>query len=274
MARRLDLSREQSAMRWIAAAILKEEFRKWTRLHRKPLFWWRDDDLRSPTLALDRLLNARRGLPIVLAIIPDSDLLSLSRRLGSEVNVSVSLHGTDHHNRAVAGDPPCEYLPDATSDDIAEVIGTRLKAMRTVGLTPAFFTPPWNRIDERLSHALSSLRCPAISASHASSKTPQFLRIDSHIDVLRWDHPPKFKGHARVVRSLTRALRDRRKRCAFDEPIGFLTHHLDHDEATWLFISWFLDNTHDEIRWFNPGEMFSWSESIFSPIAPTTAPAS
>jgi len=35
----------------------------------------------------------------------------------------------------------------------------------------------------------------------------------------------------------------RRRLRACDEPLGILAHHLDHDEATWQFLEFFLSRT-------------------------------
>ncbi|MGH1559493.1 hypothetical protein ACRAWD_21180 [Caulobacter segnis] len=39
---------------------------------------------------------------------------------------------------------------------------------------------------------------------------------------------------------MRRLLKQRRLAGRWDEPIGLLTHHLDHDHATWLFLEQFL----------------------------------
>ncbi len=44
----------------------------------------------------------------------------------------------------------------------------------------------------------------------------------------------------RFLRRARKLLVQRRVLGAWDDPIGLLTHHLDHDKATWLFLERFL----------------------------------
>ena len=52
--------------------LLAAELSRWTREGRRPQLWWRDDDARSPTPALARLIAcaAPDGIPLALAVIP------------------------------------------------------------------------------------------------------------------------------------------------------------------------------------------------------------
>ncbi len=58
------------------------------------------------------------------------------------------------------------------------------------------------------------------------------------------------------MRRLTELSRDRRTR-RWTEPIGILTHHLQHDEASWEFLEWFIPWTkgYPAIRWQSLAEL-------------------
>src|SRR5438132_1435783 len=66
------------------------------------------------------------------------------------------------------------------------------------------------------------------------------MRIDAHLDLLRWRGGARFRGDAAMAEALRAALRERRRLQRWDAPIGLLTHHLDHDAAAWTFLDRFL----------------------------------
>ena len=74
-------------------------------------FWWRDDDAGAARPEARRLLklSASHGIPLSLAVVPDAaepELFTLMHE-----GVSVLQHGTDHRNRAGAGEKKTEYPP-------------------------------------------------------------------------------------------------------------------------------------------------------------------
>jgi hypothetical protein len=65
-------------------------------------------------------------------------------------------------------------------------------------------------------------------------------RLDTHLDLMRWKSAARFRGAARFLLRARRLLVERRTMGAWDQPLGLLTHHLDHDEAAWRFLEAFL----------------------------------
>ena len=117
-------------------------------------------------------------------------------------------------------------------------------------MTPAFYTPPWNRIDRELASALHEVGFTKLSAWGAYGGREGYLdRIDAHVDLMRWNPRPKFRGQGRFYNDMTRQLRRRRQGGAWHEPIGLLTHHLDHDDEAWRFLVSFLDRTRQRVSW-------------------------
>jgi hypothetical protein len=57
---------------------------------------------------------------------------------------------------------------------------------------------------------------------------------------MRWKPAARFRGAVRFLLRARRLLAERRTMEAWDQPLGLLTHHLDHDEAAWRFIEAFL----------------------------------
>lgn len=193
--------------------------------------------MREPSPALDRLLALAAGRPLALAVIPDGDRGALSARLKSATDVIVGQHGVDHVNRRGAGAPPSEYAETVSASAMAALILVHRERLEAAGLAPAFFTPPWNAIQPDLVEALRLSGFETLSAGEDS------------VDVLRWKGGPRFKGSRAVLRALRRKLADRRRAGAFHRPVGLLTHHLEHDEATWRFLNRLVPWLDGTVEW-------------------------
>jgi hypothetical protein len=83
------------------------------------------------------------------------------------------------------------------------------------------------------------------------------VRLDAHLDLLRWRGGARFRGRARLQAALARELRVRRSRRLWRAPIGLLTHHLNHDDAAWRFLEEFLawSRERPEFVWCSLGEL-------------------
>lgn len=227
-------------MSLLALVRLRHELAIWRRAWRKPILWWRDDDARTATWQLDRLLYARGDLPLTLAVIPDVDLKPLSHRLARERGVAIAQHGVDHENRLTVPGRRSEF-PDATSQgDINAALAAGRARLAAAGLPPAAFTPPWNEADARLIEAIAAAGYGAWSAGIYGSARSGLQHVGAQIDVLRWKGEPHFRGRHRIFNALRKELELRRETGCFEEPIGLLTHHLVMDEASWTFLDDFL----------------------------------
>jgi hypothetical protein len=234
-------------MKPFAGFRLALELARWRALGIRPRIWWRDDDAREMSPALDRLLDLADGLPLSLAVIPYAVSPSLADRLGRAGNVTVSQHGIDHINRRQpAAGPAADYGQAIYSGPLARKILEGRSALEQVGLDPVFYTPPWNRIEPVLLEALPVAGYFALSGWNGEGALkPSLQRLDTHIDLMRWKGGARFRGAARIREELRRQLALRRKRAAFAQPIGLLTHHLDHDEQSWKFLSGLLTQLQD-----------------------------
>lgn len=229
---------------------LERELARWREAGLSPRLWWRDDDAREPTPALDRLLRVADGVPLALAIVPDGDLAGLGRALGPVSNVTISQHGVDHVNRRGPGEAMGEHPLGASAAVMAQRISAGRAQMEAHGLTPAFYTPPWNRLDDHLMDALAASGSGGLSGwGGFQGLEGRCRRLDAHIDLLRWKPRPRFRGDAAFLRALQRELARRRRTRRFHDPIGLLTHHLDHDEGAWRFLGELVDFTRDRFEW-------------------------
>ena len=252
----------------IALMRLNHELAIWRRAWHVPILWWRDDDSREPTWRLDRLLEIRRDLPLTLAVIPDVDLSPLANRLAAAANVNVAQHGVDHTNKLAPGGPRSEFAASATQQAIDTAVAAGRARMAAAGLPPLTFVPPWNEPSDRLITAIAEAKYNSYSIGVNGHARGGLKHIGAQVDILRWKDKPHFKGRRRVFDAIREQLEARRKRGAFDEPLGILTHHLVHDEAAWRFIEWFVAFTRPRFDWRSLSELIEPQTTAATPLFP------
>lgn len=223
--------------------VLGSELALWAKAGRAPVLWWRDDDARAPTWALEHLLSLsrRHGAPLTLAAIAGPGLTPLTRRVGAEPRVELAVHGFRHVNRQ----PPGQGFGEIVDGDDLGWIRAQLRAtiarFHRAGVAPTLFVPPWNNLEPRLLEVLPGSSLIAVSAFGQNRNVrDRIARLDAHLDVLRWKNGGQFRGTWRLLSRMRRLMAERRKAGRWDEPIGLLTHHLDHDKASWRFLGQFL----------------------------------
>lgn len=215
-------------------------------------FWWRDDDAEAPAAALDRLLSVaeRHALPLALAVVPKGATQSLAARLASAAGIAVLQHGWQHRNRAAPGEKKIEVggarPPAAVLDEL------RRGRERLESLFPAAFlpvlVPPWNRIADPVREALPGVGLRGLSTYGAA---PPGARgwVNTHLDIFAWK--PERRPLAPAAAYETLAAEIGRRLVGVDEPLGILTHHRVHDEASWALLDDLLRATagHRGARW-------------------------
>ena len=224
--------------------LLRRELQRWDECGRRPVFWWRDDDARHSSPALDRLfaLSERYACPLTVAVIPAGSHEGLHAQLADYHQISVAQHGVTHSNACGPGVASGEFGPGTRPEAIATAIRVGEERLRrrlpeAIGL----YVPAWNRFSPELEAALTiaGVRC-ASGHGTAAQLTGALARLDVHVDLLRWRGGPRFRGEERFLRDVRRALNARRRAARWAEPVGLLTHHLDHDEDAWRFLDTFL----------------------------------
>jgi len=222
------------------SARLEFELLRWRVAGHRARLWWRDDDATERSAALFRLfsLSNSAAVPLTLAVIPSGDMAGLAKALAVGEQVTVAQHGVDHQNRRtgpVAGEFPQDWTRDAVKAKLSWG-WDRVRALP--GIMPVF-VPPWNDVHPELDAALVDLGFRALSAS-GELQSGELVRLDVHLDLMRWRGGARFRGQRRFLRALFEALRLRRRLRLWTAPIGLLTHHLAHDEAAWKFLHEFL----------------------------------
>jgi hypothetical protein len=109
--------------RLLISTLIGPELARWKAGGHAPVFWWRDDDARRPSPALDRLLalSLRFEAPITLAAVPDGDIAAVAKACRAIPGAELAIHGFRHENRAPPGWPSGEVndldlLADVMSD--------------------------------------------------------------------------------------------------------------------------------------------------------------
>jgi len=248
-------------------SMIEIELAAWKRAGQAPLMWWRDDDARVPTGALDRLLALSAGhqAPVALAIIPDVDLTALAARIAGHPLVTPIQHGCDHLDRNRGGGVSSEFGANAPVAEIAETINAAWSRLSAAASQAApIYAPPWNVITPNVVAALAQTPLGAVSLYGGSAiDLGPLIGLNTHIDIMRW-RPGRFRGGSEILLRLWRQLRARRKRRAWSEPVGLLTHHKNLDPDAWAFLERFLE------RAGRPGSSLRWRAA--TAFLPTAAP--
>jgi hypothetical protein len=237
-------------MNWQA---LDQELARGRDIGRSPTFWWRDDDAAQPTAAVKRLLALSRAakVPVALAVVP----LAALPELFADLPACVLMHGTDHRNRAAAGEKKTEF--SATEPEEAALRRLREARERLAGLAGRAFlpvlAPPWNRIRRSLVPHLPELTLRGLSGFGArGEKVPGVMEINTHIDIIDWHGTRAFIGEEPVLRGLISRIA-----ANTGEPTGVLTHHAVHDEAAWAFLERLYERTRRHgARWADARSVF------------------
>lgn len=246
-----------------AWAALAAELDLWAAEDRQACFWWRDDDTAKPSPALDRLLELQTGTatPLALAVIPALAEAGLSERLAGLSDVVALQHGYAHHNHATAGDKKSEFpvtrplrvrLADVRHGQ--EILAAKFPAQ---SLLPVF-VPPWNRMAPDMQSGLAELGFSVVSAFKPRERywaAPGLAWLNTQLDPIDWhgnDNPAAATACLQVATDLLRAMRGGATPL---QPVGFLTHHLRHDDFLWKFTAEFIATVaaHPACRWLDTG---------------------
>lgn len=253
--------RDGSSAPWRAFA---DELARWRDGGRVAEFWWRDDDAARPDPALERLLALAHGTatPLALAVIPAQAEKEIFDNVGS--SVWIIQHGSDHRNRAGAGEKKTEF-PAAESSQAAvarlAAARERLAARAGARFLPVL-APPWNRLPETLVPQLVPAGFRGLSrfgARASREPAPGVRQVNTHVDLVDWHAGRGFVGEDRALGAAVRHLAAKRAGGAdADEPTGWLSHHAVHDEAAWAFLERLFETLRAApgLRWRSALELF------------------
>ncbi len=261
-------------------ADLAAELARWRAAGRPVPVWWRDDDAVAPTPALDRLANLsrRHAVPMALAVIPAQVAPVLAEAVGQNRHWTVLQHGWAHANHRPAGQKRAELAQAQGREAILDCLGQGyIKLLELFG--NMFFpvlVPPWNRADAAVMEGLVARGVWRFSGFRGGlPAVPGSLSVDTHLDPVDWRRDRRFLGTEPVLRHLTTLLQARRTgQSAADGPIGVLSHHLAHDDATWAFLDSLISVFQDSqgVQWLTAMEAFDVS-TVRTARAPGAAAA-
>ena len=222
-------------------SLLKQELSIWRAEGLRLPIWWRDDDAVDQSAALDRLIGLATTLkmPVHLAVIPKYATAALAS-VCSNVTVTVPMvHGWEHQNHARPWRKRSEF-GQVREGAIAEA-KAGLETLRTL-FGPnllKMFVPPWNRIAAELIAELPNIGYSGLSDFNARPQrfaAPGLVRINTHVDPIFWRGGGGLVPPETQINTLVQILQNRRMGGSDQaEPLGFLTHHLVHDEPIWSF---------------------------------------
>jgi hypothetical protein len=239
-----------------------DELARWRDAGREVQFWWRDDDATRPAPALSRLLALaqRAGIPLALAVIPEQAQAQAFAELGPKD--AILQHGSDHVNRAPAGDKKCEFS-GAPAESIARLAAARVSLAGIAGgRLLQVLAPPWNRLPDDLLPQLAGAGFRGLSrygARRTALAAPGLLQVNTHVDLIAWRDGRGFAGEAQVLAAATAHLAAKREgRADAAEATGWLSHHAVHDEAAWDFLERLFETLRaaQGVRWLGAEEIF------------------
>jgi hypothetical protein len=233
---------------------LEDEVRRRGDAGRPVEFWWRDDDASVPKAALERALSLskKHAVPLALAVVPQDAGPELFELLHE--HVAVLQHGTDHRNRAAAGEKKTEYPAREPAAAALQRISSGMAMLRHLPRFIPVLAPPWNRMRKDLLDKLPSLGIHGISAYGAQARreaAPGLRQVNTHVDIVAWRRGKRFIGEEEALSAALRHLR------SIDGPVGWLTHHAVHDAAAWDFLARLF--TLRDVRWLSAPEAFSYT---------------
>jgi hypothetical protein len=227
---------------------LREELANWGHDGRVIPVWWRDDDAIEATPELARLANLSQALdlPVHLACIPRDVTQGLVQEVAQSDQLIPVVHGWAHQNHAPQDAKKAEFGatrdPVIVQQDLTSGM-EQANALFGARLCP-MFVPPWNRFAPEFLAFLAEAEYQAVSTflpREQAFAAPGVTQINTHLDPIAWRSTRGLVPPEQLIVSTVKLLCDRRLGLAdTNEPLGYLTHHLVHDEDIWEFTRQFL----------------------------------
>jgi hypothetical protein len=254
----------------------------WAAQGLKARFWIRDDDACKTSGPLVRLheFAARYDIAVGLAIIPGKVHASLLEFMSDEgCRFHPMCHGWQHINHAPAGRKPAEFgegRPVAAAIKDAQLAFSAFR--KHFARCDAVFVPPFGQISSGMTKALPAIGFTAVSAGPGwlerklyyllplavriptirFPRQPEIPRLDVQIDPIDWQKGTAHSADT-ICNAILRSLRPRRMGfLASDLPVGFVTHHLAHDDRIWAACNDAMDvlRDHPAAEFLHVGQFF------------------
>lgn len=245
---------------------LEQELDAWVSSKQQATVWWRDDDAVVPGPKLDRLVEMCTVSGLLLAVIPARATSGLATMLASCSHVLVAQHGYAHINHAPRGQGLGAWELGMHRGEAAVLADLDRGRERLDSLFGSIFlpviVPPWNRIASELLGPIAERNYQGVSAfgpTDACHEHSGLVIANAHCDPIRWKTGAVFAGESKTILQFVAHLEARRTGAVdVKEHTGFLTHHIDLDNAGWEFCVR-LTNTidsHPGARWISPATVF------------------
>lgn len=246
---------------------LHAELDRWGKAGLTATLWCRDDDARTSTRSLARLLDlvGENAIPLALSVVPVSADDSLVQLLDSYLPVTLFQHGYAHQDHAAPGDPKSEFGRTRPFPVALGEMATgwqRLESLFGNRVMPVM-VPPWNRIAAPLVPMLPEIGYAGLSTWKPRTRAHPvqgLAQVNTHVDIIEWRGSRRFIGEKKALGGLIRHLEGRRTgKFDFDEPTGLLTHHLEHDADCWGFLTRLFRELSGQsaASWVSPNGLFS-----------------
>jgi len=242
---------------WPALTI---ELDAWAASGRVATLWWRDDDATRSGERLSRLLDIAGATPLTLAVIPASARDDLAPNLADHVaaggHIAVVQHGYAHLNHAPPAEKKAEYGPHRPAGEMIDELANGREILESMfgDMFLPVLTPPWNRIAPALASRIGEAGLRGLSAFGRQQPRIGATVVNTHIDIIDWRGSRGYAGETAVLGAIISHLRARRTgEAELAIPTGILTHHRDHDEASWRFLHRFVAHVanHVAARWIH-----------------------
>src|SRR5262245_4194320 len=244
---------------------LGRELEAWLTMGLTAAIWWRDDDARSDTPQLRRLLDIAVGSQIVVAlgVVPrgaDDTLVNLV----SGKHCCIWQHGLSHdfHVSGEFGDG--RSLPIMMKDALC---GQRAldRLFGPAGWQPVF-VPPNHSLSMTFKSLIPYLGYVGLSAGVPLTPLLDHVsEVNAEIDLMSWPDGEILPETA-ISEMLIEQLKLRRERkVPVDRPIGILTHHLVFDVKAWSFVSRLLEflRSHRAVKMLDADRLFEANHAPF-----------
>jgi hypothetical protein len=204
-------------------------------------------------------------VPLALAVIPMRAGQEIFEHLGA--GVSILQHGTDHRNRAAAGDKKTEFpAAEAPAAALQRLAAARERLAQLAGarFLPVL-APPWNRLKVAYLPQLAAAGIRGLSqygARTAAQAAPGLAQVNTHVDLIEWHGSRGFAGEEAVLAAAVKHLAAKREgRADAMEATGWLSHHAVHDEAAWTFLERLFETARKApgVHWPSPRVLFNIS---------------
>ncbi|MEM5529201.1 hypothetical protein WN093_10275 [Gammaproteobacteria bacterium AS21] len=228
-------------------------------------FWWRDDDAIADSDALQTMLTMAHDYAIAvhLAVIPNKlqDSLNVIKNAQHKALSFVLQHGVEHKSFALADQRKIELGGSQNSEQLVNKLALGRQRLQQVFDEQYLdiLVPPWNRISDDIVTALPEIGYRQLSVLGGAKLVETDFHLNVHIDIINWKQRV-FAGEDVILNNIIDHLRN--KRLGIDKsqkPCGLMTHHLDHDQQCWQFLTKFFSTCqqHRNIQWLSGNELLN-----------------